>query len=188
MPASDAQRWNARYQQERRESFEAPRPFLVENAAFLPAQGLAIDFAMGLGGNAGFLIQRGLRVVGVDISIVAVRQAKASHPGLMAAVADLTRFYLPELAFDVILNFYYLQRDLWPRYKQALRPGGLLFVETLTWEMRSIHPDIEPEYLLAPGELQRAFSDLEILVYREGWVQSNSRHPRAVASLAARKT
>jgi UDP-N-acetyl-D-mannosaminuronic acid transferase (WecB/TagA/CpsF family) len=41
--------------------------------------------------------------------------------------------------------------------------------------------------LLAPGELQQAFSDLKILVYREGWAQQASRHPKAVASLVARK-
>ena len=193
MPLQDAIRWNTRYQEESRASFERPRPFLVENAGHLPPQGLALDAAMGLGGNAAFLLQRGLRVVGVDISIIALRQAKAQLPTLMAVLADLTRFHLPPNSFDVILNFYYLQRDLWPAYLRALRPSGLLLIETLTEEMRVIHPEISPAYLLQPGELRQAFSRglygdcLEILAYREGWQEQEGRHPRAVASLAAQK-
>jgi SAM-dependent methyltransferase len=35
-----------------------------------------LDIAMGLGGNAAFLLERGLRVVGLDISWVALQRAK----------------------------------------------------------------------------------------------------------------
>ena len=186
MPVEDAERWNARYHQDERYAGDPPpRRFLVENAACLPPQGLALDAAMGLGGNAGFLLERGLRVVGVDVSWVAARQAKARLPRLMAVVADLTRFHLPDECFDVILNFYYLQRDLWAQYRRALRPGGILVIETLTQEMHSLRPDIDPLYLLHPGELKAAFGDWQILAEREGWVETGTRHPKAVASLIA---
>ncbi len=186
MPIEDADRWNARYRQERYARFEQPRPFLVENVALLPRRGLALDVAMGMGGNAGFLLSRGLRVIGVDIAAVAVKQAKQRYPALMAVLANLERFSLPSRAFDVLINFYYLQRDLWPAYLNALRPGGILVFETLTLDMLDVNPEIEPQYLLAPGELRRAFEKLEILVYREGWVETSNGHPRAVASLVAR--
>jgi tellurite methyltransferase len=186
MSIEDAERWNARYQEDERYLGDVPpRRFLVENAGSLPRQGLALDAAMGLGGNAGFLLERGLQVVGVDISWVAARQAKRRLPGLMAAVADLTRFRLPDEHFDVILNFYYLQRELWAKYRQMLRPGGILVIETLTQEMVGIRPDIDPQFLLYPGELRTAFDDWQILAYREGWVESETRHPKAVASLIA---
>ena len=58
----------------------------------MPAAGLALDIAMGLGGNAGLLIERGMQVVGVDISSVAVQRAKERLPSLMAVRADLTQF------------------------------------------------------------------------------------------------
>jgi tellurite methyltransferase len=186
MPVEDAERWNARYQEDKRYAGDIPaRRFLVENADRLPLRGLALDAAMGLGGNAGFLLERGLRVVGVDISWVAARQAKAHLPRLMAVVADLTQLHLPDEAFDVILNFYYLQRDIWAQYRRALRPGGILVIETLMQEMHTIRPDIDPQYLLHPGELQAAFDDWQILAYREGWLETGTRHPRAVASLIA---
>jgi tellurite methyltransferase len=186
MPVEDALRWNKRYQQEDHDSFNVPRPFLVNHAHLLPAMGLAFDAAMGLGGNASFLLQRGLRVIGVDISEVAVRQAKNHLPGLMGVVADLTQFYLPPATFDLILNFFYLQRDLWPEYVRALRPGGFLVIETLTEAMLTIHPEISPNYLLQSGELNKAFPNLETLIYQEGWQNQHGRHPRAVASLIAR--
>ena len=187
MPSADARRWNARYEQERYAAFERPRAFLVESDAYLPRQGTALDLAMGLGGNAGYLLGRGLRVVGVDISEVGVRQAKIRHPGLQAVVADLTRVALPAAAFDLVLNFFYLQRDLWPAIAGALRPGGILLFETLTHAMLSVHPEIDPQFLLAPGELRLAFPGLETLVYREDWIGEGSGRPKAVASLLARK-
>ena len=187
MSNSDAARWNKRFREEvRYSSFERPRPFLVENAAHLPTSGLALDIAMGLGGNAGFLMERGLQVVGVDISSVAVQRAKERLPSLMAVKADLAQFYFPPATFDVILNFYYLQRGLWLQYQRALRPGGWLVFETLTQEFLTIQPEIDPEYLLAPGELSRAFPSLETIVYHEGWSSGETGHPRPVASLLAR--
>jgi tellurite methyltransferase len=186
MPLEDAERWNTRYLEDQRYHRDVPaRRFLVENASSLPSRGLALDAAMGLGGNADFLLERGLRVVGVDVSWVAVQQAKRRLPGLMAVVADLSHFSLPDERFDLILNFYYLQRDLWGSYRRALRTGGILVIETLMQGMREIRPDIEPQYLLSPGELKRAFSDWQILAYREGWVETETRHPKAVASLIA---
>jgi SAM-dependent methyltransferase len=187
MSSKDAERWNTRYDSEKRyNSYTSPRPLLVSNAHLLPTGGLAFDAAMGLGGNAQYLIERGLRVVGVDISWVAVRKAKSRLPALMAVLADLTEFHLPEATFDLIINFFYLQRDIWPIYKQALRPGGLLVIETMTQDMAIINPDIDPAYLLTPGELRAAFEDFKILYYQEGWQSSDGKHLRAVASLVAR--
>jgi SAM-dependent methyltransferase len=187
MPIADALRWNDRYRNKTEESLRGPHGFLVESAPYLPARGLALDAAMGLGGDAGFLLERGLRVVGVDISEVAVRRARARRPGLLAVVADLTRFALPAETFDLILNFYYLQRDLWPQYRRALKPGGVLVFETLTREMLAQMPEAAPAYLLAPGELRAAFGDWEVLAYREGWNSPDDPWHRAVASLVVRR-
>ncbi|MFQ5611329.1 MAG: class I SAM-dependent methyltransferase [Anaerolineae bacterium] len=186
MSIDDARRWNARYRRRERESFHRPRAWLVQHAHYLPARGLALDTAMGLGGNAGFLLERGLRVVGVDIAAEALQRAKARLPALMAVLADLTRISLPPATFDVILNFYYLQRELWPQYRRALRPGGLLLLETLRHDPRFPRPDVDPAYLLKPGELQRAFVDWEVLAYREDWSGGKQGHLRPTASLVAR--
>ena len=186
MSSGDAIKWNERYRSGVETAFESPRDFLVEQARHLPDRGLALDLAMGLGGNAGFLIERGLRVIGVDIAEVGVRRAKERWPSLMAAVIDLAPYRWPACQFDVILNFYYCQRDLWPRYRSMLKPGGLLIIETLTIETLRARPDYNPVYLLQHDELRRAFARWNVLVYREGWIELKDHSPRAVASLVAR--
>jgi tellurite methyltransferase len=182
----DAVKWNHRYQTRERHGAISPRAFLVEHADALPRQGRALDVAMGLGGNAAFLRAGGLDVVGIDISEVAAREVKSRWPELHVVLADLSHFGLPSAAFDVIVNFYFLDRRLWPIYRQALRPGGVLIMETLTREMSSIRPDIDPAYLLKPGELQAAFQDWGSVAYREKWIDDGGWH-RAVASLVARR-
>lgn len=187
MPLEDAIRWDNRYKtDERHASHRGPREFLVEHADYLPKCGYALDVAMGLGDNAGFLVERGLEVIGVDISAVAVFRAKKRWPELNAVLADLTRFYLPAGYFDVILNFYYFQRELWQDYRRALKPHGILFMEVLTCGMLKIKPEMDPSFLVEPGELREAFSDWEVLHYYEGWTEIDQGRQRAVASLVAR--
>jgi tellurite methyltransferase len=192
MPNSDADRWNSRYQAGADSASDLPCQLLVDHANLLPTHGLALDIAMGLGRNSGFLIKRGMHVIGVDISSVAVIRAKRDFPPLMPVIADLEHFSIPPNKFDVILNIFYLQRDLWLPIQQGLKPGGLLFMECLMDEMLSVHPDIDPIYLLKPGELRRAFINspravnLDILYYYEGWNSSANAHRRATAALIAR--
>ncbi len=182
MPNADARRWNARYAQQADAPIPPPRPLLVRAAEFLPPAGLALEVAMGLGGSAAWLWGRGWRVIGLDIAAVAVRRAKAACPGLAAAVVDLTQLALPAAAFDVIVNFYYLDRALWPQYRRALKPGGVLIFETMTRAMLTVRPESNPAHLLAPGELSAAFADWERLIDFEGWHGN-----RAVAQLVARR-
>lgn len=181
----DAQRWNARYLSQAASPAEPPRQLLQDVAHRLPASGLALDVAMGRGSNAALLLERGLRVIGFDISWVAARYAKAHWPALDVAVLDLTQAVLPSDTFDVILNFYYLDRALWPQYWRALKPGGWLVIETMTRDMLRLKPDLNPSYLLEPGELRTAFADWDVFLEYEGWCASQDGQRSAVSQLAA---
>lgn len=184
-PREDAERWNKRYESQTRQTFDQARDFLFSNLNLLPASGLALDLAMGLGANAGLLLEHGYHVVGVDVSDVAVEMAKKKYPAIMPVIADLTEFDFPPESFDLITNFFYLERLLWSKIPGWLKPGGLLIAEILTVEMLSVHPEIQSQFLLNPGELRMAFSSLETLSYEEGWY--GDEHPRATATLVARK-
>jgi SAM-dependent methyltransferase len=75
---------------------------------------------------------------------------------------DLVNPWLPESHFDVILNFYFLSRPIIPTYRQALKPGGVLFFETYLREQHT-----NPERYLESQELRRLFDDWDILHYLE---------------------
>jgi SAM-dependent methyltransferase len=159
----------------------------LDNQGRLAPGGLILDVAMGLGGNSEHLSRQGFRVIGVDISGVALRKAKNRCPSVQAILGDLTQLRFPPEAFDGILNFYYLDRGLWPEYQRILKPGGMLLIETMMMDMRDLRPEIAPQYLLEPGELRIAFQSWEILAYSEGWQSSDSVRRKSVASLVARK-
>ena len=162
----DAVKWNGRYQEEGDKWQESrPRKLLLDFADQLPTTGLALDAASGVGVHGLFLAERGWHVIGLDISEVGLRLARdvAMEKGLKmeTAVLDLSENpWLPANTFDVILNFRFLERGTFPVYRQALKPGGWLLFETFILPNRIV---TDPDYFLDPGELQAAFSDLEVI-------------------------
>ncbi len=187
MPLEDAERWNKRYQSYTGLNTKAPVSFLVENLNLLPQYGLAMDIAMGSGRNSGVLINHGLSVVGIDISLQAALNAKKKYPKLIAVVADLTNFAIPSsIKFDVILNFYYLQRTLIKELHRYINPFGFLIIETLTAKMKIYQPDTPDDYLLQENELPGLLGDhWRIIKFREGWSASQTGKQKSVASLIA---
>ncbi len=188
----DAERyWDERYQRKEATPERGPASFLVEHRNLLPAGGRALDVAMGTGRNALYLASLGNEVTGIDVSGVAVEhcQREAARRGLRieAVQADLESYELPRAEYDIVIDFYYLQRALAARLERALRPGGVLVFESFTTEQRQFGwgPQND-EFLLRPGELREMFAGLEVLVYREGLVESD-RGMKAVAGLVGRK-
>ena len=189
-------KWNERYA---RDSFTPfpPRPaqWLVEHRSLverLPAVGRALDLACGDGRNARYLAELGFEVDAVDISDVVVgRLAEtAATLGLnvSARVADLqSGVGIPAHAYAVIVNFNYLQRDLFDEISRALRPGGLLLFETFARpHVDQLGRDFPAEFVLGDNELLRAFPALQVCHYFEG-VAERSGEARGLAGLVARR-
>ena len=185
--ADDRSAWDKTYDRKDYVFGKEPAKFLVEHVNRLP-KGRALDIAMGEGRHAVYLAKKGFQVDGVDISSVGLRKAQklAAENGVKIKTinADLNKYKIRPGSYSVILNFYYLQRSLFPEIIAGLKKGGVLVFETNTTEQLK-NPngkDFEREYLLEPGELKRAFAELEILSYTESNDGKN-----AVASLLARK-
>ena len=180
--------WDRKYETEAYIFGKEPVGFLREHIDLLP-QGKALDIAMGEGRNAVFLAKNGFDVDGCDISEIAVKKAldlaKESNVKIHAFVADLETYKLPKNTYDVIACFYYLQRDLVPQMKEALKPGGMIIYETYTIENLELgfEGPKNKDYLLKPNELLDLFKGLKIIYYRE-LVLNNKK---AVASLIAKK-
>jgi tellurite methyltransferase len=171
---------------------DQPSSLLLRFASLLPAAGVALDLACGKGRNSIFLAQRGLRTVGVDRSLEALRAAQARQAATARApsdwtasdwvCADLERFLPVDHTFDIVLCFYYRDPALYSVIRRTIRPGGLLFYETFTRDQLQFgRGPRNPAHVLERGELLRIFGDWKVLVYQE-----RSTEP-AIASLIARK-
>jgi len=161
-----AEIWNQRYQNSGR-SLSLPRDFLIEHRDLLPRSGLALDVAMGLGHNANLMSEHGLNVIGIDFSYVALRKAKNVFPQLQVLLSNLPTIHFLEESFDVIVNFWFLDRLLFPVYRSILKSGGILMLETMRSEPGNEILNVNPRYLLQPGELRDYFSDWDFLIYDE---------------------
>ncbi len=165
--------WDERYRKEEAVPERGPAAFLVEHRRLLPPRGRALDVAMGTGRNALYFASLGYEVTGIDVSGVAVarcrEEATRRDLSIEAIQADLELYEMASDAYDIVLDFYYLQRELAPHLIAALRPGGVLVFESFTTEQRRFGwgPQQE-EDLLGPGELRSLFPGLEVLAYREG--------------------
>jgi len=179
------QQWEEHYRNAPVDRLQLPDELLTGNRALLTG-GLALDIATGSGRNAMFLAECGYRVIAVDRAPSAAssvrRQALDSGLHLETAAADMLDVNLGSERFDLIANFYFLERDLTPRIKLGLKTGGLIFFETFTSHGISRDDPRYRKFLIDPNELLTMFKDFFIMFYFER-IQGG----KAVASLVAKK-
>ncbi len=185
----DANAWEERYRARSHETLPDPADLLREYEHLLSG-GRALDIAAGEGQNGIFLAEKGYAVTCVDRSASAVARIRehAVRRGVEvnAVVADMLAYPIVEQTYDVILNFYFLERSLFPAIAAGLKKGGLLFFETYTIEQQRFSGPHNPEFLLQPNELLTAFLDLFVIFYHER-IDASGTQPRAIASLVAQK-
>ncbi|PKO06435.1 MAG: hypothetical protein CVU41_06850 [Chloroflexi bacterium HGW-Chloroflexi-3] len=186
MSRYQAAEWDERYQSSGH-NLASPRAFLVEILPQLPREGWGLDVAMGEGHNANLLAEHGLQVLGVDFSMVALRKSKSKYPNIQTALVNLPALHLKEESFDVILNFWFLDRELFPLYQQYLKSGGYLVMETMRFDPARDQSHLRLEYLLQPGELLQSFSGWEFLVYDENVLANAKGKQQLAVQMLARK-
>ena len=182
--------WDRRYARGEYVPRTQPTPFLLEWLDHIPV-GRALDVATGAGRNALALAQAGFEVDAVDISEVAIRQARA-EAGRRAldvnwGVADLDTDPLPGDGYDLITILRYRNPALWPRLAASLAADGWILIEH---HLRSTREDIagprDDAFRLEPGELLGVFRDLRIVHYTEAVEPSDAGEGSfVIARLAA---
>ncbi len=167
--AKDKARWESKYSSEDYLFGKRPIAFLEQNVDLLP-KGQALDLAMGEGRNGVFLASKGFQVTGLDISERGLEKAHklAAERGVTIStrVVDLETYQLQKNTYDVVLCTYYLQGDLFPQIKDALKSGGMAVVETYTMDHRKYRTRFRKEYLLGTNELLELFQDFIIIRYQ----------------------
>jgi SAM-dependent methyltransferase len=166
----DRIRWDDRYRSRPASdpaAAELPDVFTPYEDRF-PATGHALDLACGAGPASVWLARRGMDVLGVDVSPIAIAQARA----LAAAncVSNRCRFEVFDLddglpagpPADVILCHLYRDPRLDRPIIERLAPGGLLAITVLS------EVGVGPgRFRAAPGELTTAFAELEPIAVGE---------------------
>jgi tellurite methyltransferase len=183
--------WDKKYSERSHSSLE-PDPFMVsayeEFVADRPA-GSALDLAGGVGRHAIWLARRGWRVKLLDISEVGIQQAQKNAEStntassILAEVRDLNVLQdLGRKQYDLVVVFFYLQREVFPALLNAIKPGGILIYKTYTTEQKNFSGGpSHPMFLLEPNELLHVFPSLRVLHYHETVTE------KGVAELVARK-
>ncbi|NMB54420.1 MAG: class I SAM-dependent methyltransferase [Leptolinea sp.] len=182
-----AEKWNEKFLNDFRFQDVPVRKLVKQFSELLPRTGIALEIAGGTGATTDFLQKHGLKVLEIDIAYQALRKAVTRNNGASYIVADARYFPLSLCAFDVICNFYFLERSVFSAIVELLKPGGIVLFETMTIDMLRIRPEISPSHLLAAGELKQAFPSWKIIHYYEGWTDSEHGHTKSIAQLVAQK-
>ena len=174
--------WNSYYSDPGLVDF-TPEPMLVEATEWLPPA-RALDLACGAGRNALYLARLGWQVTAVDsapAALLLLRQ-RASGLAVDARLADLEagEFRIAPESFDLVCDFLYLQRSLFPPIRAGVAGGG-----TFAGSMLLAGAAAQEEtFTLQPGELRSEFAGWKILFYSES---AGSASRRRTASIVARK-
>ncbi len=105
----------------------------------------------------------------MDISyegLMILRQrARDAGLSIHAVLADAEAFECRPASYDLIVNTFFLNRGVIPRFRRWLRPGGVLYFET-----HLATPDRTNDHrnALRPQEARRLLAGWDVLAYEEG--------------------
>ncbi|MCB1265347.1 MAG: methyltransferase domain-containing protein [Mycobacterium sp.] len=177
MSGQDRRRWDERHTVRGAPDPDdvGPPQLFALHAAQFPTAGSALEIACGQGEASVWLARRGLDVVGLDISPVAIR--RAGELAGLCGVADRCRFGVVDLdgglpagpAVDVVVCHRFFDSRLNRALAQRLAPGGLLAIAALSGG----------RFGVSAGELRAAFAGLEVIAEgaQQGtvWLLARSR-------------
>jgi len=184
MAQKDKERWDKKYQNN-----QIPdEPIkLVSDYAALATGNQALDIACGMGRHSKFLASKGFEVDALDISFVAIEHLQ-NIPNINAKEVDFDTYTLPKEKYDLIVCTYFLERRLFPQMIEALKPNGIILLETFLHDVDNERIPSNPAFLLNEGELEATFNDkCELLHIPEFWDEDYQGHKTMKTSMVAKK-
>lgn len=186
--------WDERFRNGEYPRAPDPSPVLERYVRAAPV-GRALDVATGTGRNAVFLADAGYEVDAVDQSREGLRvtRERAADRGvadrLNLVQADVPSHAFPTATYDLVTVSFYRAVDRFPDVKEALVPGGVLFVQHHLRTTDDV--DLGPSgdrYRFAANELLHACLDLTVLRYEEGLETRADGERGATAQVLARNS
>ncbi|MFX1588174.1 MAG: class I SAM-dependent methyltransferase [Promethearchaeota archaeon] len=112
----------------------------------LPRNGHVLDVGCGAGIPTGkYLVSRGLKVTGIDISDTMLEMARKNVPEADFINKDMNNLDFNENSFDGIISVYALfhvpknnHPNIFEQFFKILKPGGILLINTGTSESEGV--------------------------------------------------
>ena len=184
MALEDKVRWDEKYQ-------DNPMPDepikLISDFSDLATGKQALDIACGMGRHSKYLASQGFEVDALDISSVAIAELQ-NIPSINAKEVDFDTYTLPKEQYDLIVCTYFLERKLFPQMIEALKPEGIILMETFLHDPANERKASNPAFLLNKGELKAAFGDTcELIHIPEFWDTDYKGFKTMKTSMVAKK-
>ena len=183
----DRDRWNHRYRTGAYRSRRYASRLLTDWSLKLP-RGRALDLACGAGRNTLYLANTGYEVTAVDISDVAIDQARnkqSASPEIDFVVHDLEIGYTPTGKYDLIVMVRYVNLRLLGQMAEWLTDHGVIVTEQhLAIETdRPLSGPTNPKFRVQPGALKTTVAQLDVIHEFEGFITDPSGDESAVSQL-----
>ena len=185
MAREDKERWDEKHQQNTMP--HEPIVFITKYAHLAKGTN-ALDVACGNGRHSKYLTSLGFEVDALDISSVAINQLQ-NIPHINAIEVDFDTYTLTPSKYDIIVCTYFLERKLFPQMIAALKPNGIILMETFVQHSDNGRKPSHPTFRLKEGELEAYFSkSCELLHMEEWWDDDYQGFKTLKATMVAKKT
>jgi len=184
MAHSDKERWNEKYQDNQIPNTPIK---LVTDYTKLAKGKQALDIACGMGRHSKYLVSQGFDVDALDVSSVAIASLQELEH-INAMEVDFDSYVLTKEKYDLIVCTYYLERRLFPQMIAALKPNGIIIMETFLHDEINERQPSNPAFMLNEGELEAYFDEKCELLHIPEWLDVDYKGFKTMkASMVARK-
>ena len=184
MAIEDKARWNEKHSK----NMMPQEPIkLIQDYVHLATGKNALDIACGNGRHSRYLASLGFQVDALDISSVAIEQLQ-DLDNINAIEVDFDTYQLSKEKYDLIVVTYFLERKLFPQMIAALKPHGIILMETFLHDEGNERTPSNPAFRLNEGELEAYFDhEMELLHIPEFWDTDYQGFKTMKTSMVARK-
>lgn len=166
MSLHDREKWNTRYA-ERAAPAEREVPECLRRWVPAAARGRALDIACGAGRNAIFVASCGFAVDALDISAVALAQARGAAAAAGVAVNwiehDLDAGLPLPGPYQLVMQLHFANAAITRAVPALLAPGGVFVCQQHLRTAEEVAGPRGATHRVAPGELATLLPGLEVL-------------------------